>query len=149
MSPRIGWIAYVALPLMLMFMAGAAFAQESELGGKVRSGNEVIVPAGETVSNDLYVFGRRIRIEGRVEGDLTAFGGEVDVSGPVTGDVLVGAGTTTISGQVDGDVRVGSGQAMVPGSVGEDLLVGAGRVTIVSGARVLGWEVISSSAPGG
>lgn len=136
MSPR--WvIALVTLPLLLL-LASVAFAQEIALGGKLRSGDEIVIPAGETVPGDLYAFGEMVRIEGRVEGDLVAFAGEVEISGLVTGDALVGAGSTTISGQVDGDARVSTGQAMVRGPVGEDLLLGAGWATIASGARIGG-----------
>jgi len=138
------WVMVVALPLMVMLLSSVALAQESELGGKVRTGDEVVVPAGETVPNDLYVFGGSVRIDGTVNGDLVAFGGQVEVSGPVTGDVLAGASTTTISGQVDGDVRVGTGRALIQGTVGEDVLVGASQVTIASGARIGGDLIFGS-----
>jgi len=129
-------IVFMAVALALL--SAAALAQETELGGKVRSGQEVTVPAGETVRGDLYASAGTVRVDGRVEGDLVATGGEVTVSGTVTGDVLAAAGTTTISGQVDGDVRVGAGQARVEGRVGEDLLVGAGQATVAPGAEVGG-----------
>jgi cytoskeletal protein CcmA (bactofilin family) len=160
MSPSPGklgsrWIVLVAAPLMLMLVASVASAQQTALGGKVRSDNQVVIRAEETVPNDLYVFGETVRIAGRVEGDLVIFGGQVDVFGPVTGDVLVGAGNATISGPVDGDVRVGAGQAMIRGSVGEDALVGAGRTTMASGARVGGdlifgtWQMVMDGTVAG
>jgi len=129
-------IAFMVLPLA--FLSAAALAQEAELSGKVRSGQEVVVAAGETVRGDLYASAGTVRIDGRVEGDLVATGGQVTVAGTVTGDLLAAAGTTTISGQVDGDARVGTGQARVEGRVGEDLLLGAGQATVVSGAQVGG-----------
>lgn len=128
------WVVFTGLTLLLL--SAVALAQEVELGGKVRRGEEVVVPAGETVPHDLYAAGGTVRIEGRVEGDVVAAGGEVDISGSVTGDVLAAAGTTTISGEVGGDVRLAAGQVTVGGSVGEDLLVAAGRATVASGAQV-------------
>lgn len=128
------WIAFVGLALLLL--SAVALAQEIEPGGKVRSGEEVVVPAGETVPHDLYAFGATVRIEGRVEGDLVAAGGQVDVSGSVSDDVLAVGGNTMISGQVGGDVRTAAGQVMVEGSVGEDLLVAAGLATVASEAQV-------------
>jgi cytoskeletal protein CcmA (bactofilin family) len=126
------------LAVALASLSPAALAQQTELGGKVRSGREVTVPAGETVQGDLIASAGTVRVDGRVDGDLVATGGRVTVAGTVTGDVMAAAGSTTISGQVDGDVRIASGQARVEGRVGEDLLIGAGQATVASGAQVGG-----------
>jgi cytoskeletal protein CcmA (bactofilin family) len=121
-------------------------AQQTELGGKVRSGREVTIPATETVQGDLIASAGTVRVDGRVEGDLVASGGQVTVAGTVTGDVLAAAGSTTIAGQVGGDARVASGQVRLQpqARVGEDLLVGAGQVTIDPGARIGGDLVFGS-----
>ena len=130
--------AIVLLTVALASLPAAAAAQQTELGGKVRSGREVIVPAGETVQGDLVASAGTVRIDGRVDGDLVASGGQVTVAGTVTGDVLAGAGSTTISGEVGGDLRAGTGQARIEGRVGEDVLLGAGQATIASGAQIGG-----------
>jgi hypothetical protein len=106
------------------------------LGGKLRVGDEVVIPSGETVDGDLYASGGTVRVEGTVDGDLVASGGQVQVSGEVTEDLLAGSGSVSISGQIGGDVRVGSGQVEVSGSIGEDLLAGAGQVTLTSSGEV-------------
>jgi cytoskeletal protein CcmA (bactofilin family) len=129
-------IAFLALALASL--SATAAAQQTELGGKVRSGQEVTVPSGETVQGDLIASAGTVRIDGTVDGDLVASGGRVTVAGTVTGDVLVAAGSTTISGQVDGDVRIASGQARLEGRVGEDVLLAVGQATVTSGARVGG-----------
>jgi cytoskeletal protein CcmA (bactofilin family) len=129
-------IAFVGV--VLASLSAAAVAQQTQLGGKVRSGSEVTVPAGETVQGDLIASGGTVTIDGRVDGDLVASGGRVKVTGTVSGDVLATAGDTTISGRVDGDVRVAAGQARLEGPVGEDVLLGAGQATVASGARIGG-----------
>jgi cytoskeletal protein CcmA (bactofilin family) len=129
-------IALIALALTLL--STAAVAQETELGGKVRGGREVVIAAGETVPGDLYASAGTVRVDGRVDGDLVASGGQVTVAGTVTGDVLAAAGSTTISGEVGGDVRVATGQARVQGRVGEDLVIAAGQATVASGAQIGG-----------
>ena len=128
------------LAVALATLAPATTAQQSELGGKVRSGREVTIPATETVQGDLIASGGTVRVDGRVDGDLVASGGQVIVAGTVTGDLLAAAGSTTISGAVDGDARVATGQATVQrqGRVGEDLLLGAGQATIDPGAQIGG-----------
>jgi cytoskeletal protein CcmA (bactofilin family) len=129
----------VFIAVALAFLPGAA-AQQTELGGKVRSGREVTIPAGQTVQGDLIASGGTVRIDGRVEGDLVATGGQVTVAGTVTGDLLAAAGSTTISGQIEGDARVAAGQARVQrqGRVGEDLLIAAGQATVASGSQIGG-----------
>jgi cytoskeletal protein CcmA (bactofilin family) len=136
-------IAFLAVALATL---PAAAVQQSELGGKVRSGQEVTIPAGETVQGDLIASAGRVQIQGRVDGDLLASGGEVTVDGEVTGDVLAAAGSTTISGsgQVGGDLRAGTGQARVDGRVGEDVVLGAGQVTVARGAQIGGDLIVGA-----
>jgi cytoskeletal protein CcmA (bactofilin family) len=122
----------------LAFLPATAATQQTELGGKVRSGREVTVPAGETVSGDLIATAGTVRVDGRVDGDLVASGGQVTVAGTVTGDVVAGAGSITISGEVGGDLRAGAGQARIEGRVGEDVALGAGQATVAPGAQIGG-----------
>jgi cytoskeletal protein CcmA (bactofilin family) len=128
----------VFLAVALASLSATAPAQQTELGGKLRRGREVTIPAGETVQGDLVASGGTVRIDGRVDGDLAATAGQVIVAGTVTGDVLAGAGSTTISGEVGGDLRVGSGQARIEGRVGEDVLLGTGQATVDPGAQIGG-----------
>ena len=130
--------AMVLVAVALVSLSGPAAAQQSELGGKVRSGREVTIPAGETVQGDLIASGGTVRVDGRVGGDLVASGGQVVVAGDVTGDVLAAAGSTTISGEVGGDLRAATGQARIEGRVGEDVALGAGQATVASGAQIGG-----------
>ena len=126
------------LAIALTSLSAAAPAQQTELGGKVRSGREVTIPAGETVQGDLIASAGTVRVDGRVDGDLVASGGQVIVAGTVTGDALVAAGSTTISGEIGGDLRAGTGQARIRGRVGEDVALGAGQSTVAPGARIGG-----------
>jgi hypothetical protein len=128
----------VVLAVALASLSTGAAAQQTELGGKVRSGREVTIPAGETVQGDLVASGGTVRVDGRVDGDLLASGGQVVVAGTVTGDVLVGAGSATISGEVGGDLRAGAGQARIEGTVGEDAVLGVGQGTVTSEAQIGG-----------
>ncbi|HZB01084.1 MAG TPA: polymer-forming cytoskeletal protein [Actinomycetota bacterium] len=128
------WV--LAVVLVVLGVPAVALAQSQLLGGKFRTGDEVVIPAGEELTGDLYASGGSIRVEGTVEGDLVATGGRVAVTGEVGGDVIAGAGTVEISGQVGGDVRAGAGQVTVDGSIGEDLLVGSGMLTIEAGGEI-------------
>lgn len=119
-------------------------AQEERLDGKVRFGNELRIPAGETVAHDLYAFAGTVIVDGTVDGDLVASGGQVQVNGTVTGDVVVAGGQLRIDGTVEQDARLAGGQVTVAGSVGEDLLVASGQVDVTSGGEV-GEDMIVST----
>jgi cytoskeletal protein CcmA (bactofilin family) len=120
---------------------GAVLAQGEALGGKLRTGDEVTIPASETVDHDLYAFGGTVIVDGTVQGDLVAAGGQVVVNGTVTGDVLAAAGTIGIGGTVAGDARLAAGQLTLAGTVAEDVLLAAGEVDVSLGAQV-GQDVI-------
>ena len=131
---RIVWVVLGGLVVLLG--STVAFAQEIKLGGKFRTGREVVVAADETVTTDLYATAGFVRIEGTVEGDVVASGGNVNISGQVGGDLLVGSGNADISGEVTGDARIGAGRVLVTGSIGEDLAVGSGQTTLASSGTV-------------
>jgi hypothetical protein len=117
----------VVLLLLVLPAAVAATPQE-----KFRSGNEVVIPADETVPHDLYVSGGTLRVDGRIDGDLIMAGGQVDLTGTVTGDVRVAGGTITVRGPVGEDLLVGGGRLLVAssGQVGEDLIFSTGQTML-------------------
>ena len=126
--------AAMASVALLAILTGVALAQ-SAVSDKLRSGESVIIAAGETVSNDLYAFAGTVRIDGTVDGDLVASGGLVDVTGTVTGDVLAAGGSVTITGTVGGDARIAGGTLSVGGAVTEDLLAAGGQLTVTPSGR--------------
>jgi hypothetical protein len=130
------------ISLLLLLATGIVLAQEQQLGGKLLTGNEVTIPAGETVDHDLYVFGRTVISNGTINGDIVVAGGTVEVNGTVQGDVLAAGGRVSINGPVSGDVRAAGGQVVVGSDVSEDLLVAGGEVTV--GGRV-GQDLIVSA----
>ena len=64
----------------------------------------MVVAPGETINDDLYVFGGSLDVQGTVNGDVAFFGGTSTISGLITGDLMVMGGTTTINGIVSGSV---------------------------------------------
>ncbi|MGH8916653.1 MAG: hypothetical protein ACRDZM_19335, partial [Acidimicrobiia bacterium] len=122
--------------VLLLVGASVAVAQETQLGGKIQAGDQVVLSADEAVDGDLYVSGGRVLIEGTVDGDLLVAAGQVTISGQVTGDMMVSAGTVDISGEVMGDARVAAGQSTVSGSIGEDLFIASGQTTVAGSGEV-------------
>jgi hypothetical protein len=136
-------VALVAAFLLLLAVATLAFAEDQLLGGKLRTGDTVTVPATETVDGDLYLAGGSVTMDGTVNGDLVAFGGQVTINGSVAGDLMTAGGTVSITGAVDGDIRTAGGQVTVSGPVGEDMLIAGGQTTLSSGATI-GGDLIAS-----
>jgi cytoskeletal protein CcmA (bactofilin family) len=118
--------------LIVAASASAALAQATQLGGKLRAGEQILIAEGEVVEGDLYVSAGTVRVAGTVTGDLLVWGGQVDVTGRVDGDLMAAAGQVDVAGEVGGDVRAAGGQLAFPGTIGEDLFVGGARV-ILSG----------------
>lgn len=134
---RLAAIALGVLVLLLGFPVALALAQPG--GGpraKFRRGNEVVVPAGETIPHDLYIVGGSVRVEGRIEGDLFVLGGQVELRGPVANSVTVAGGSVTVASEVGGSVRAAGGTVTVSGPIQKDLLVSAGNFTLEPSARV-------------
>jgi cytoskeletal protein CcmA (bactofilin family) len=124
-------LAMAALIALLLLALTATFSVAADfLGGKVRTGDSVTVPAGETVDHDLYVFAGTVTVDGKVNGDLVAAGGTIRISGLVTGDVLVAGGTVQLAGDVTGDARVAAGQLTITGNVAEDVAAGVGTLDV-------------------
>ncbi len=141
---RLRTTALLTALLLLIVSATAVLAQDEALGGKLRTGEDVTVPAGETVEGDLYAASDTIVIDGNVEGDLVAAGGDIQVNGTVSGDLLAAGGNVTVAGTVEGDARLAGGQLTVSGEVGEDLLVAGGQATITASGSV-GEDVIAAA----
>ena len=133
-------IAAIVAVVALIVLAGVALAQSND---KLRSGQTVTIPAGQTVASDLYVFAGTIRVEGTIDGDLVALGGTVDIPGTVTGDILAAAGNVSVTGTVGGDARVTGGTVSVSGAVKEDLAAAGGQVT-VEPSGTIGEDMLAS-----
>ena len=72
---------------------------------EARSG-EVVIPASETVADDIYLTGRRVDIAGTVQGDVVVAAADIIISGQVTGDVIAAGRSITLSGTLGDDARI-------------------------------------------
>ncbi|HEY0582878.1 MAG TPA: polymer-forming cytoskeletal protein [Chloroflexota bacterium] len=120
----------ISLALVAVLVPTSASAAE------IRQGNSVAVAPGETIDDDLYVFGGNLDVQGTVNGDVVFVGGRSTVSGLITGDVLVLGGSTIISGEVRGSVRAAGGTVNMVGRVDQDLAVAAGTLDVAPSATI-------------
>jgi hypothetical protein len=136
-------VALAAAALILVLATGLVLGKGELLGGKLRTGDTVTVPADESWDGDLYLLGGRVTVAGMIDGDLTVLGGQVDLTGTVTGDVLAAGGNVSIAGEVQGDVRVAGGQVNLGGIVHEDVAVTGGQVTVPAGGDIGGDLIVA------
>lgn len=131
-------VSMVLAGLVLMLIAAVQPAGAGEVF-KAKSGQpNYLLPAGQTLNNDLFVFADTIRVDGTVNGDLYAFGNTVEVTGHVTGDVIGWANHVRIGGQVDGNVRSGASSVYISGKVGKNVSAWAGSVEVSRNGEIGG-----------
>jgi hypothetical protein len=123
-------VVFGVASLVVLLTTGVVLAQGDQLGGKLRTGDTITIPAGETVDHDLYAFGQAVDINGTIDGDLVVAAGRITVNGAVNGDVIAAGGQITISGPVTGDLRVFGGQLALSGDVTEDVMAAGGQVNV-------------------
>jgi cytoskeletal protein CcmA (bactofilin family) len=123
-------IVLAGFALLLGLPSGANAAE-------IRRGPNAIVAAGETIDNDLIVFGSA-RIDGTVKGDVIAFTQNLTVNGHVTGDLILFAQSARVNGQVDGNVRAFCQSLSLDGSTTKNVTVLAQRFDLDPRATVGG-----------
>ena len=136
--------------LSIALLAGGLTLPAVPLLGSLRTADQVIVTADDTVTEDLYAVGGRTIVEGVVQGDLIVLTGQVSITGTVEGDiiglvggpvrisgevgesVLVAAVRLEATGRVGGDVSGFVGEARVGGEVGRDVLLVGGSAEVTA-----------------
>lgn len=115
------WLLLTLLGVLLLAVSGTAAA-----AGFVGEENVYRLPAGETITDDLYVGAEEVIIDGTIEGDLFAAAGYVEINGVVTGDLFAAGAGVTINGVVEDDARIAGAGVTVNGTIGDDLFVAGG-----------------------
>jgi len=126
--------AWCALGLLSLALAGGSPRDAS--AAELRRSKNLVLPAAETIHDDLYAAGTSVDIEGTVDGDLIVGGQTVTIGGTVTGDVIAAGRDVTISGTVGGSVRAAGNAVTVEGAVAHDVLAGCGTMVIGPHATV-------------
>jgi cytoskeletal protein CcmA (bactofilin family) len=109
-------------------------------GADFSYGDDVTIKAEEIIDGDLYVFGKRVSIEGSIKGDLIAIGQEIYIKGPVEGDVAAAGQAIVVEGQLGDDARL-AGQVLKLASTAQvkgDVLAAGQSMELQRGAKVDG-----------
>lgn len=110
------WAAAGLIIAVTLVGAAPVFAQSG-----TQSGDVIVID--QDSPDDLYLAGRDITVNAKVDGDLVVVGQTVVVNGMITGDVIFAGQSLVINGSVEDDLRaagmivkIGKG-----GSVGDDV----------------------------
>ena len=126
------------LAFLTVFSAFSAFSGSSEAAIIELDRDTYVLPAGQTIDNDLIVAGEIVRIEGTVNGDLIVAARLLEVSGSVAGDILAFAEEIDVTGTVAGNVRTGSRSLDIEGTVERNVTAAGEILRIGPGAQVRG-----------
>lgn len=142
MKPKLIPLLFIALGLVAIFtlvLAAPARAFDQ------RSGESILIPEGEVVEDDLYLFGNTITIDGTVKGDVVAFGSTITIgeTGVVEEDLTAAGQSVIVNGQVQDDARIAGAVLLIDstGVIGDDL-IGAGYSLDARSGSQIGQDVI-------
>jgi len=125
----------VSLALALVFSVALA---SPALAFGSRSGQEVVVPKGEIINDDLYVGAANFTLDGTVKGDLIVTAQAITINGEVDGSLFAAGQTIVINGIVKGSVRI-AGAALYIGDssmLGKDLVAAGASLETRSGSQI-------------
>ena len=128
--------------LTLLFLLTIAFVSPA-YAFDGRSGDKVVIQAGNVVNDDLYVGANEFVLDGTVNGDVVAAAQTVTINGTVNGDLITGAQTVVVNGKITGSLRM-AGSVLFIGdkaAIGGDI-VGAGYSLEVRKGSMVGRDVV-------
>ncbi|MFZ1041549.1 MAG: hypothetical protein WCA79_13645 [Anaerolineales bacterium] len=137
-------ISVLILLALLILTATPAYAFDG------RSGDKVVIPAGNVVNDDLYIGANEFVLDGTVNGDVVVGGKMITINGTINGNLIAAGQTIVINGTVTGASRI-AGSVLFIGekaNIGKDVIgVGyslesrkgsaIGRDVVFAGGQVL------------
>ncbi len=108
-----------------------------------KEGDNITIPSGKVINDDLYIAGGTVTIEGTINGDLFIGGGSVTINGVVNGDLFAGGGSINLNGTVNDSMRIGGGNININGYIDDDLVAVGGNI-ILGSNNLIGRDLIGA-----
>jgi cytoskeletal protein CcmA (bactofilin family) len=125
--------------LPLLWIAGCGGEQQ----GSESSARTIVLPAGETHDGWYFAAGKRVIINGTINGDAYIAAGQVEINGVINGDLLVAGGDVEIGGNISDDVRAAGGNVRLNGSVGKNVSAAGGNIIVRPTASIKGGLLVA------
>jgi len=108
-----------------------------------RSGNTVVIQAGDVVNDDLYIGANQFVLDGTVNGDVVAAGQMITINGTINGDLIAMGQTIVINGTVTGSSRIAASVLFIgeKANIGKDV-IGAGYSLESRKGSIIGRDLI-------
>lgn len=131
------------LMVVMLMVAGTALftigiSPGSVLAAEVRNGDDADIAAGETIAEDVYLFGEDVVIDGTALFDVTVVAETLVINGTIEGNLNAIAKKITITGSIGRSARVAAQNTDISGTVGGDLLLATGELILEQNARIAG-----------
>ncbi len=124
---KIIFFSLLGVLLLLPLMAGAS---------SLKTRNNIVIPAEETVNDNVYALGKNISVEGKIIGDLIALGQNLTIKGEIEGDVIGLASNINLEGKVSGSVKLAGENINFEGAVSENAYLAGANVFQKEGSKV-------------
>lgn len=128
-------IKIIALTLGLIILSGLVFVGVAN-AQSFKSGDNISVPASETIDGMLFAAGGNIDIAGTVDGDMYCAGQTVNISGTINGDVFCAGQTINVSGKIDGNLRLAGQTVTLSGLVGRSASIASQDLSITKSSTI-------------
>jgi hypothetical protein len=127
------WLALLAFVLITAWPLGVPARAFDGRGAE-----QVVIPAGQTVDDDLYLMGQNVTVDGTVRGDLVVLAQNLTINGQVEGNLIAVAQTIVLNGIVRDTARVAAQVFLMDGGgrVGRDVIAAGYSAEIRPGSTV-------------
>lgn len=98
----------------------------------------VVVTESQVISDDLFIVGKDVIVDGTIDGDLLCFAENITINGTVNGDIFGFCRDMTINGKANDDVRVGAQNIRLGGQVIGSFSAAGNNIYMDNTARVGG-----------
>ena len=110
----------------------------------LRVGKNAMVPAGETIAEELVAVGANVEVAGNIKEGLKAFGANVAIPGEVQGELTVFGANVVLSGKYHGKVTGAAANLILSGTFEDNVEVGGAKITITPTTIIKGDLIYST-----
>ena len=123
---------------ILLALLTVGFLLPLSASADVFVGRDYFLKGGESVSDDVYVFGPSSTFAGAVSGDAVSLSRDIESDSAIAADALFIGESVSLRGSVADDARLIAETVLVSGTVKDDLVIFAAKVLVLPSAHIGG-----------
>ena len=134
----------VVILLLTLFDVEISYGARGYESGNFRVGKNMMIAAGETISEGLVVAGANVEVAGNMKEGLKAFGANVASPGEVQGELAFFGANVVLSGTYHSKVEGAAANLVLSGTFDDNVKVGGAKITIAPTAKIIGDLIYSA-----